>query len=225
MARDNSPRERQRRDLERKRASRASYDRVLIVTEGTKTEPNYFKEIRNAFRLQTANVCIHPSALGTSPLNVVEHARDLFCNGDPHRRIVARAFDRIYAVFDRDSHDSYLAALQRAEALDGTLKNDARQRVPFNAVASVPNFELWLLLHYQDVLAPIHRDDALARLRQHLPAYEKGAMDTFAITRALLPQAMARATQLAGRFSAYDEPEPYTGVAELVDFLVKLRLV
>ena len=61
MVRENSPKERQRRQLERKLAVRASYDRILIVSEGSKTEPNYFKEIRKSFRLQTANVQVHPT--------------------------------------------------------------------------------------------------------------------------------------------------------------------
>jgi hypothetical protein len=59
MARDNSPKIRQRAQLERKQNQRASYDRVLIVSEGSKTEPLYFKEIKNAHRLQTANVEVH----------------------------------------------------------------------------------------------------------------------------------------------------------------------
>ena len=54
MARDHSPKERQRKQLERKLGRRASYDRILIVSEGSKTEPNYFSEIRAAFRLHTA---------------------------------------------------------------------------------------------------------------------------------------------------------------------------
>ena len=57
MGRDNSPRERQRRQLERKQNRRASYDRVLIVSEGSKTEPNYFKEIRAEFRLHSITDC------------------------------------------------------------------------------------------------------------------------------------------------------------------------
>ena len=39
MARDNSPKIRQRAHLARKHNQRASYDRVLIVSEGSKTEP------------------------------------------------------------------------------------------------------------------------------------------------------------------------------------------
>lgn len=40
MSRDSSPKERQQKQLERKQGRRASYDRILIVSEGSKTEPN-----------------------------------------------------------------------------------------------------------------------------------------------------------------------------------------
>jgi hypothetical protein len=36
MARDNSPKERQKKQLERKQGRRASFDRILIVSEGNK---------------------------------------------------------------------------------------------------------------------------------------------------------------------------------------------
>lgn len=223
MARDNSPKERQRKQLERKLGRRAGYERILIVTEGTKTEPNYFGEIRSTFRLHTANVGIYPGALGTAPIQVVEYARQLFEDGDRHKHIPPRAFDQVYAVFDRDDHDSYLAALTRAEQLDGKLRNDSKQKVPFKAVASVPNFELWLLLHYEDVQAPIYRDEVLARLRAHIPDYVKGASWTFATTGPLLPDAMARAASLAAQFTARDAPEPFTAVGPLVALLVNLK--
>ena len=67
MGKDNQPKERQKNGLARKREKRSTYDRILIVCEGTKTEPNYFKEIQVHFRLQTANVQVEPSQLGTSP--------------------------------------------------------------------------------------------------------------------------------------------------------------
>lgn len=131
MARDNSPRERQRKQLERKLGRRASYERILIVAEGSKTEPNYFSEIRAAYRLHTANVEVRASELGTAPIQVVQYAR-----------IQPRAFEQVYAVFDRDDHDSYFDALRLAELLDGKLKNDAKQFIRFKAIASVPSFEL-----------------------------------------------------------------------------------
>jgi hypothetical protein len=73
MVRDNSPEERQKRQLARKLARRASYDRILIVSEGSRTEPNYFREIRKAFRLHTANVQVQPSDLGSVAQRSITH--------------------------------------------------------------------------------------------------------------------------------------------------------
>lgn len=223
MARDNSPWERQRKQLERKLNRRASYDRILIVSEGSKTEPNYFREIRAAHRLQTANVEVQPSALGTSSIHVVKYARELFEKGDRHKHIQPRAFEQVYAVFDRDDHASYFDALNLAASLDGNLRNDNKQPVIFKAIASVPSFELWLLLHYEDIQAPLHRDEAIQRLKQYFPGYEKGAADTFATTRQYLDIATLRAGRLATRATAYDDPEPFTAIAELVVLLTNLR--
>lgn len=83
MARDNSARERQRQHLERKLARRASFDRILIVSEGSKTEPNYFTEIRQVYRLHTANVEVRPSELGTAPNQVVQYVVAIALRGHP----------------------------------------------------------------------------------------------------------------------------------------------
>lgn len=223
MARDNSPKERQRKQLERKLARRASYDRILIVSEGSKTEPNYFKEIRTACRLHTANIVVHPSGLGTEPNKVVQHAKELFENGAPHKRIWPRAFERVYVVFDRDDHNSYFEALQVAASLDGKLKNDNRQPVLFQAIASVPNFEIWLLLHFEDIQAPIHRDDVIHRLKKYIPDYEKGICNAFERTRNQLSFAIHRAKRLAHIHNAHTAPEPYTAIFDLVELLINLR--
>ena len=223
MARDSSPRERQRKQLERKLGRRASYDRILIVAEGSETEPNYFSEIRAAYRLHTANVEVRASELGTAPIQVIQYARDLFEHGDQHRNIQPRAFEQVYAVFDRDDHDSYFNALRLAESLDGKLKNDARQFIRFKAIASVPCSELWLLLHYADIQAPVHRDEVMHRLKQHLPGYEKGARRVFVTTRERLAVTTRRARTLAAKFTADTAPEPYTAIVDLVALLTTLR--
>jgi hypothetical protein len=225
MARDNSPKERQRQQLERKQGQRASYDRILIVSEGSKTEPNYFQEIRKAYRLRTANVEVRPSEHGTAPIQVVQYAKELFENGDRHKKIQRRAFEQVYAVFDRDDHDSYFNALQLAGSLDGKLKNDAKQFISFKAIASVPSFELWLLLHYEDIQAPIHRDEVMRRLRKpaNFPGYEKGAVRAFATTRERLGYATHRAQALAAQFNAFTDPEPYTAIIDLVTLLTTLH--
>lgn len=223
MARDNSPKERQKKQLERKQGQRASYDRILIVSEGSKTEPNYFREIRATYRLHTANVEVQYSELGTAPIQVVKYAHALFENGDRHKNIQRRAFEKVYAVFDRDDHESFYEALSLTASLNGKLRNDAKQPVAFHAIASIPSFELWLLLHFEDIKAPLYRDEVMRRLKLYIPAYEKGASNAFTITSEHLSVATQRAERLSLRFTAHTDPKPFTAIFELVRLLITLR--
>lgn len=223
MGKDNQPKERQRRDLERKLAQRPSYDRILIVSEDTKSSPNYFKEIRQHHRLLTASVQVEPSMLGTAPKHVVEYAKQLFLKGDSHKRINPRAFERVYAVFDRDDHTTYHEALSVANSLDGKFRNDDRRKVTFRAIASVPCFELWLLLHYEDIRHGVHRNEIQRRLKSYIPGYEKGAGGYFELTRGRIDEATQRARKLAEQASPYDGEQLYTDIDILVNFLTKLR--
>ena len=222
MGRDNHPKDRQRQQLERKQNRRASYDRILIVSEGSKTEPNYFDEIRAQYRLHSANVVVQPSRLGTDCIQVVDYAEALFRDGDAERGIRKRAFEKVYAVFDRDDHKTFHDALARAAALNGRLKNDLKQPIRFAAIPSRPSFEFWLLLHFEDVKHLLHRDEAMQRLKKHLPAYEKGTKGTFTRTQPNLGAAIERARRLLTNDLA-DDREPYTGIIELVEVLMNLQ--
>jgi hypothetical protein len=224
MVKDNQPKHRQQaRDLRRLAARRAPFERILIVSEGEKTEPHYFREIRNEYRLSTANVEVLPSADGTEPLQIVEYAEKIFKNGDRRKQIEARAFDRIFAVFDRDAHVTYHEGLAKAASLDNRLKNSQNQPVRFHACASVPNFELWLLLHFEDVQAPLHRNEIYRRLKQHLTNYDKGQAGYWEKTKQYLDIATKRAQARANATSAHHGTEPFTGIYELVNLLIKLR--
>jgi hypothetical protein len=147
----------------------------------------------------------------------------LFESGDRYKQIQPRAFEQIYAVFDRDDHQTYFDALTLAEELDGKLRNDNKQPVRFKAITSVPCFELWLLLHYEDVQAVIHRDEVMQRLKGYLSGYEKGMNSGFALTRERLAIATLRAQTLSEKHSAYSVPEPFTAIHELVTLLTTLR--
>ncbi|GAB0057035.1 hypothetical protein SIID45300_01355 [Candidatus Magnetaquicoccaceae bacterium FCR-1] len=211
------------RDLIRHQGKRHPYDRILIVTEGTKTEPFYLEEIRRLHRPSSPHIHVRPCESGTSPHQIVEDAEKLFHKGDPsNKKIKARSFDKIYVVFDRDEHEHYDEALHRARDLDGHIKNDEKKWIPFKAIPSIPCFELWLLLHFQEVHAPLHRNEAKMLLRGHIPDYEKGMKTTFADTRKHLDVALSRAKRLAERTTP-DNPEqwPYTAMHELVEELLK----
>ena len=222
MGKDNQPKARQAAKLARKKARRAPYERILIVSEGSKTEPHYFGEIRAYYRLHTANVQVQSGVLGTQPLQVVQYAEQLFLQGDEAKQIQPRAFEQVYAVFDRDDHPTYHNALGKAAALNGKLRSDLGQQITFRAVASVPCFELWLLLHFEDVLAPMRRNEVYERLRAHLPGYDKGQEGHFERTRPHLDAAHQRASHLAGIHNAHDGIEPYTDMHMLVTLLTTL---
>ncbi|MEZ5622529.1 MAG: hypothetical protein R3E78_15035 [Burkholderiaceae bacterium] len=57
MGKDGQPKHRQAaRELMRRKAQRQPAERLLIVCEGSKTEPLYLGEIRQQLRLPSANV-------------------------------------------------------------------------------------------------------------------------------------------------------------------------
>jgi hypothetical protein len=70
MARDNHPRARHASTLRRKKPTRPPYDRILVVCEGKKTEPNYFDEIRIEARISAIHVRALPSRFGAQPSRV-----------------------------------------------------------------------------------------------------------------------------------------------------------
>ena len=220
MGRDNHPRFRQIEKVRRRRGRRNPLDRILIVCEGEKTEPNYFEEIRQGLRLPSANIRVYHEH--TNPLRMVEDAEQLLLNGA--HQFQKRSFEEICIVFDRDDHDYYVQALQKTEALNNKgYRNDSNSKVRFAAYPSVPCFELWLLLHFEEVLAPLGRNVVYQRLKQHLPEYDKGDSNTYARTSHLLLDAHERARILAQQRNGYDEHGPYTGVSDLVLRLQQLR--
>ena len=92
----------------RRKANRKPYDKVLIVCEGSKTEPLYFQELIDHYEIHTANVKISGSC-GSDPLSVAEHGIQLY---EEELCSQSEPFDRVYCVFDRDAHPTYQHALQ-----------------------------------------------------------------------------------------------------------------
>lgn len=186
------------------------------MCEGSKTEPNYFEEIRRKDSLSSAFVVILPSDLGTDPISVVTYAEQVFY-------AKGKAFEHVYAVFDRDDHRNYANAIHMAAAKNLKLKNDEKQEVVFEAVVSVPCFELWPLLHFQNARSWIHRDTVLQQLRVHIPDYEKGMSNLFEVTESAISVATPRAESLRQNHQRIPGNELYTDVHELVKFLTSIK--
>lgn len=66
------------RDFQRRKATRPTHDRILIVCEGTKTEPKYLTDLVRSLKLSTTYIKVTPSLSGSGPKKVLEHALKLF---------------------------------------------------------------------------------------------------------------------------------------------------
>ncbi|MEI6758647.1 MAG: RloB domain-containing protein [Chlorobium sp.] len=220
MGRDNHPRARQfKRDLQRKKALTGSYDRILIVTEGEKTGPLYFQEIKHTYKLHTANVQIMQSGYGTTPQQVVDFAYN-YCKE-------TKEWEQVFCVFDRDDHPNYLNAIHSAISKDKKLRNDNNEAIRFIAITSIPCFELWFLLHFMPVTSYIHRDDVARKLKAkgRIPGYEKGATGCFELSKGKLESAYSNADRLKvnAPLTSKNTENPFTNAGYLVKCLTTLK--
>jgi hypothetical protein len=206
------------RALGRQNPKRSSYDRVLIVCEGGKTEPGYFDALVDDLKLNTANVEVDGDS-NSSPRSVVEYAKkrykdDLRINGK------SAGFDRVYCVFDKDEHSTYSEAINTI--------NTASPKNVFYAITSVPCFEFWILLHFEQTTKPFVRagnrspcDNIIHELKAYLPQYGKGDKTIYEqIKGENRPDvAIARAKQVNDNAKASDSDNPSTLVPELIEYL------
>lgn len=204
--------------LKRQKAKRAPYDRILIVCEGAKTEPNYLKEIRDTYRLSTANIEICGEECGSDPRSVVNYAIDKF-NRD-------QDYNKVYCVIDRDKHATFDAAIDKLR------QTRLGKGTPFTSIISVPCFEFWLLLHFayttRQFCAPGATSNCDLVIRElnkpsRIPDYRKGALNIFSLTKGRLPNAIKNAKRLKQHNHSAGTDNPTTDLHELVEYLINLK--
>lgn len=146
--------------LQRKGPRREPYPRFLIVCEGEKTEPGYFRNLHHTARLPIKlEICP-----GGTPKTLVETAVGKKREAEELARREKNQwlrFDEVWCVFDIDEH---------------LFVPDAKQQARDNSIRlaiSNPCFELWVLLHFQDQRAELSRHSAQSLCRKHLPGYQK----------------------------------------------------
>jgi hypothetical protein len=205
------------KDLARKKASRASYDKVLIVCEGEKTEPNYFNELKDHYQLSTANVVVD-GRCGSDPWSIYEHAQQ--CAAQAKRD--KDPYDKVYCVFDKDKHATYQKTVDAI--------NQVKANREFVAIISVPCFEYWLLLHFIYTTQPFvgvesgsSGDQVIHELKKYLPAYQKSAKGIFTQLLPSLNFAKANADRALKAANANQTDNPSTRVHQLVDYLQNLK--
>lgn len=137
---DNSLLKKFSRNTQKRNIPKSLVSYFLIVCEGEKTEPNYFR----AFPKKVGKIIydINFDGGGISTIKVVEKAIELRNNSK-------QKYDRVWAVFDRDSFKSasFNSAILKAEAngIECAWSNEA--------------FELWYLLHFHNRVTAMSRDE------------------------------------------------------------------
>ena len=207
-----------REQFKRTPAHRKPYTNVLIVCEGTKTEPDYFDGLRNYYQLQTTRIQIAPSK-GSSPKSVVSHARMLFEKSVEK----GNTFDKVFCVFDKDIHSTYADALSEIHAIK-------KPPNTFYAITSVPCFEYWLLLHYIYTDKPYSAtpgksvsETVINDLQKHFKGYSKTSSHVFTELIDKLETALQHAERANKAAQINGTDNPSTKVAKLVSYLRDLR--
>lgn len=112
--------------LKPRNSKRQENEVILIVCEGEKTEKNYLNQLKDFFSLSNVSINII-SSKNSSPLQVVKFAKE---------KSKENSYDKIYCVFDKDTHSNFDKAKQKCE------------KCKFEAIISNPCFEFWILLHF-----------------------------------------------------------------------------
>ena len=182
-----------KRELERRGTTRSPRKRVLIVCEGEKTEPYYFRSLIHSLGLRAAEVQVCAGS-GSAPISVVECGTRIL-NEDSD-------FDQIYFVFDKDSHASYDSALRRVLSLRTKRKY---KNNTISAITSNPCFEVWFLMHYQTYDRPITAAggrsacENVIRILKEYPEfsdYDKGNQNLFELSVGRLEDAIKNSEQV-----------------------------
>jgi hypothetical protein len=153
------------KSLRRQVETKVPKPKIIIYSEGEKTEFDYFKEIERAFPCVLVDVEIIEGA--GVPFTIAEKAtRAAQEERYRNRRQSYAGRDEFWAVFDRDEHPNVPEAISRCR--------DANVGVAF----SNPCFELWLILHFQDFDRPDHRHDVQRHLESICGDYDRAKRKT-----------------------------------------------
>lgn len=142
----------------------------LIVCEGKRTEPEYFEALAKELTPNTVELNIEGT--GRNTIGLVEYTIKL-------RDESLRKYDRVWAVFDKDSFPAknFNSAIIKADSNN------------INCAWTNEAFELWFLLHFQFVNHSMNRDDYKAFLEREVIRvsgnkkykYKKNDINTYAL--------------------------------------------
>lgn len=194
---------------------RSGNPRILILCEGEKTEPNYFKNFKEARRL-TNVVVLPPRQVG--PAGLLKRVREELGHDSD--------WDEIYCVLDHDGRDREIATFESQL----TALNNQTDSCRIAMVLSNPCFEFWLLLHFEFTNRPFSAgvrrvacENVIRKLKRHLPKYQKNDAGIFERCREHVDTALENSMTLQQAEShSAKHSAPHTDVGQLIKRLLKL---
>ncbi len=182
--------------------------RILVVTEGEITEPDYIEGFTHACR--NLRVTVKVADEHGVPITLVRTAKRY--KEDAEQAATSEkddnlAYDSVWCVFDIDDHPKVSEA--KVTARDNNIE----------LAVSNPCFELWLLLHFRENPGMQHRDKIEQLLKKHVPGYKKSV--DYGAYAAGYAQAVIRAERLDTSAKGASEPNrnPTTGVYLLTELI------
>lgn len=133
------------RPMRRRQPTREERQRILIVTEGAKTEILYLEGVRRHYRRPKSLWRIEPG--GGHPQAIVDRTGEL----EHEAKRSGDYFDQVWWVFDVESpvaHPGIEAIIAKADGRG------------YRCAISHPCFELWLLLHFRRHTAAVTSEEA-----------------------------------------------------------------
>lgn len=213
MGTDNLFQKRKAKSYERKPENRAAGKRLLIVCEGSKTEPHYFKELRHDLRLQTADVMVCGKECGSDPASVYSYAQKLY-------EEESCLYDYVYCVIDTDDH----------KTLEKTLEQIKRKGTPYIPIVSSPCFEFWLILHHtlhQKSFHPTSKksigESVESALKKFDKAYAKGKPGVWIRYKSKLQDAISNAKVVYKKAQATGNKNPSTEIHIVVETMLAMK--
>jgi RloB-like protein len=187
------------KDSTRKRSTekRQAHPVVLIVSEGSKTEPNYFR------KFPVKNLTVKIRGIGQNTKSVVAEAIRLNKEQD---------YTAVWCVFDRDS----FPAKNFNDALEMAKKHH------ISVAWSNECFELWYILHFKYVDSSLSRSTYEKQLSDVLGEdYDKASLFMYEKLKENQEFAIKMADMLYNSYSPHHpvDDNPCTTVQDLVRFL------
>ena len=187
----------------------------LIITEGTKTEPQYFNTIATVINKKyRGRVMVEVEGAQNNTLNLLDKAVKLVKNS-------LNVYSHVWVVYDTDDfpaeHINLTADRCRSISTDET---------KYHAVWSNQCIELWFLLHFDYFHSDIHRSEYYPKLTGYLAKigageYQKNRGDIYQVLRPYMQTAVQNARRLVDRNEGRSPAAsaPGTMVFELIEAL------